>query len=100
MDTTIDRAGRLVVPKAIREAAHLYPGTRVRFRVLDGCVEIEPMPMEITFRRSGTSLIAFAKTDGETMTTADVERTLAQTRAESVASRLPERPAISATRTA
>ena len=90
MDATIDRAGRLVVPKVIREAAHLHPGTRVRFRVLDGCVAIEPVPMEITFRRSATSLIAVAKTDGETMTTADVERTLAQTRGESGASRLPK----------
>ncbi len=90
MDATIDRAGRLVVPKPVREAAQLHPGTRVRFRVLDSCVEIEPVPAEITFKRSGTSLIAFAKTEGETLTTADVERTLAQTRSESAANRLPE----------
>jgi len=90
MDATIDRAGRLVVPKPVREAAQLHPGTRVRFRVLDGCVEIEPVPAEITFRRSGTSLIAVTKTEGETLTAADVERTLARTRSESAASRLPE----------
>lgn len=89
MNTTIDRAGRLVIPKAIREAAQLHPGTRVRFRVLDSCVEIEPVPAEVTFRRSGTSLIAVAKSDGETLTTADVERTLAQSRSESASSRTP-----------
>ena len=89
MDTTIDRAGRLVVPKAIREAAQLHPGTRVRFRVLDSCVEIEPVPAEVTFRRSGTSLIAVTKSDGKILTTADVERTLARSRSESASSRLP-----------
>ncbi|MXY53750.1 MAG: AbrB/MazE/SpoVT family DNA-binding domain-containing protein [Gammaproteobacteria bacterium] len=89
MNATIDRAGRLVVPKPIREAAQLHPGTRVRFRVLDGCVEIEPVPAEVTFKRSGTSLIAVAKTEGETLTTADVERTLARSRSESASSRLP-----------
>ena len=71
MDATIDRAGRLVVPKPVREAAQLHPGTRVRIRVLDSCVEIEPVPEEITFRRSGTSLIAGTNTEGETLTTAD-----------------------------
>ena len=90
MNATIDRAGRLVVPKPVREAAHLHPGTRVQFRVIDGRVEIEPVPAEITFRRSGTSLIAVAKTGGETLTTADVERILAQTRSESAAGQLLE----------
>ena len=90
MDTTIDAAGRLVVPKPIREAAQLYPGTRVRFRVLEGCVEIEPVPARITFRRSGTSVIAVSNDDGEPLTTADVERTLARSRSDSASNRLPE----------
>ena len=90
MDATIDSAGRLVVPKPIREAAQLHPGTRVRFRVLEGRVEIEPVPLAVTFKRSGTSLIAVATTAGETLTTAEVERTLAQSRSESVSDRLPE----------
>ena len=78
------------MPKPVREAAQLHPGTRERFRVLDGCVEIEPVPAEISFRRSGTSLIAVTNTEGETLTTAEVERALAQTRSESAASRLLE----------
>ncbi|MDE0226226.1 MAG: AbrB/MazE/SpoVT family DNA-binding domain-containing protein [Gammaproteobacteria bacterium] len=90
MDATIDAAGRLVVPKPIREAAHLHPGTRVRFRVLEGCVEIEPVPARITFRRSGTSMIAVLNDDGEPLTTADIERTLAQSRSDSASNRLPE----------
>ena len=90
MDTTIDRAGRLVVPKPIREEAQLHPGTRVRFRVLEGRVEIEPVPLAVTFKRSGTSLIAVADTEGETLTTEEVERTLARTRSESMSDRLPK----------
>ena len=90
MDTKIDAAGRLVVPKPIREAAQLHPGTKVRFRVLEGCVEIEPIPAQITFRRSGTSMIAVSNADGEPLTTAAVERTLAQSRSDSASSRLPE----------
>jgi len=58
MNSTIDRAGRLVVPKPIREAAHLRPGTQVRFRLADGRVEIEPVPMAVTLERSGSLVVA------------------------------------------
>ena len=47
MNATIDKAGRLVVPKAIRDAARLEPGTEVRFRVVSGHVEIEPVPLAV-----------------------------------------------------
>ena len=84
MDATIDRAGRLLVPKPIRDEAQLHPGTKVRFHVREGRVEIEAIPLAATFRRSGTSLIAVADTAGETLTTEEVERTLARTRTESL----------------
>lgn len=58
MNATIDRAGRLVVPKPIREAAHLRPGTQVRFRLADGRIEIEPVPMTVTLERSGSLVVA------------------------------------------
>ena len=58
MNATIDRAGRLVVPKPIREAAHLRPGTQVRFRLAEGRVEIEPVPMTVTLERSGSFVVA------------------------------------------
>jgi len=41
----MDRAGRIVVPKPIREAANLRPGTEVEFRVQGGHVKIEPVPL-------------------------------------------------------
>ena len=58
MNATIDRAGRLVVPKPIREAANLRPGTQVRFRLAGGRVEIEPVPMSVTLERSGELVVA------------------------------------------
>ena len=48
MTSTIDRAGRIVIPKAIRDAARLEPGTGVRFRVVSGRVQIESVPLEVT----------------------------------------------------
>ena len=44
MRTTIDGAGRLVVPKAIRDACGLEPGSDVEIRAVEGRVEIEPAP--------------------------------------------------------
>ena len=90
MNATIDRAGRLVVPKPVREAAHLHPGTRVQFRVIDGRVEIEPVPMEVRFERSGPLVVAVPQTEGAVVTTADVEQILAETRAERLSGFPPE----------
>lgn len=39
--TTIDRAGRVVIPKAIREAAGLRPGTEFEVVEQDGRVLLE-----------------------------------------------------------
>lgn len=40
MTATIDSAGRLVIPKALRDRAGLTPGTRVDFHFHDGNIEI------------------------------------------------------------
>lgn len=40
MKATIDAAGRVVIPKALRERAGLLAGTEVDFRFVDGAVEI------------------------------------------------------------
>jgi AbrB family looped-hinge helix DNA binding protein len=38
----MDSAGRLVLPKAIRDRAQLTPGLPIEVRVVDGRVELEP----------------------------------------------------------
>jgi AbrB family looped-hinge helix DNA binding protein len=42
MKTTIDRAGRVVIPKAIRDRAGLVPGAELEIRLDNGIVEISP----------------------------------------------------------
>jgi AbrB family looped-hinge helix DNA binding protein len=58
MKSTIDKAGRLVVPKAIRKAARLEPGTQVEMRLVAGRVEIEPVPIEVNLERRGGLVVA------------------------------------------
>jgi AbrB family looped-hinge helix DNA binding protein len=43
---TIDGAGRVVVPKAIRERLHLTKGSRLKVREDGCCLVIEPIPEE------------------------------------------------------
>ncbi len=60
MKTTIDRAGRVVIPKAVREAAGLTPGLELEVRCRDGIVEIEPLCADIKLVRKGSLLVAHA----------------------------------------
>jgi AbrB family looped-hinge helix DNA binding protein len=58
MKTTMDGAGRLVVPKKIREAAGILPGSELTIRVSDGRIEIEPAPLEVRLVRRGSLTVA------------------------------------------
>ncbi|MFN2386477.1 MAG: AbrB/MazE/SpoVT family DNA-binding domain-containing protein [Thermoanaerobaculia bacterium] len=53
MKITIDRAGRLVVPKPIRQAAGITPGAVLTIRVREGRIEIEPAPLEVRLVKRG-----------------------------------------------
>lgn len=75
METTIDKAGRLVVPKAVREAIRLRPGTRVRFRVRAGRIEIEPVPLDVSLESSGSTVVAVPRGQRPTLTATEVEKT-------------------------
>ena len=54
MKTTIDSAGRLVVPKAIRQEAKLKPGVALEIAFRDGRIEIEPTPRNVQIVRKVT----------------------------------------------
>lgn len=58
MRTTIDRAGRLVIPKPIRDAAGVTAGAELEIRVTDGRIEIEPAPLEVRLVRRGALTVA------------------------------------------
>lgn len=47
MRTTIDAAGRIVVPKALRDAMHLSAGRAVEVTFVDGRIEVELAPAEV-----------------------------------------------------
>jgi AbrB family looped-hinge helix DNA binding protein len=42
MRTTIDGAGRIVIPKRLRDEAGLRPGSELEIELRDGRIEIEP----------------------------------------------------------
>ena len=50
MSTAIDSSGRLVIPKAVRDAAGIQPGTPLEVRFRDGRIEIEPAPLGVSIR--------------------------------------------------
>jgi len=48
MRTTIDAAGRVVIPKAIRTRLGLSGGVEIEIRERDGAIEIEPAATPVT----------------------------------------------------
>lgn len=58
MVTTMDAAGRLVIPSAIRREAALEPGVPLEVRWRDGVIEIEPQSLSVTLQRKGRLLVA------------------------------------------
>lgn len=57
MSIAIDSAGRLVIPKAVRDAAGIRPGTPLEVRFRDGRIEIEPAPLEVSVEiRAGVAV--------------------------------------------
>ncbi len=75
MKTTIDPAGRLVIPKDIRREAGLKPGMPLDIRLREGRIEIEPAPLPVRLVRKGKLLIAIPQTDVAALTAVTVERT-------------------------
>ena len=70
----IDSAGRLVIPKAVREAAGLRPDVPLDIRVRDGRVEIEPAPVEVHVEMRRGVAVAVPEQPVPTLTAAEVER--------------------------
>ena len=75
MTTTIDAAGRLVIPGPVRREAALEPGMPLEVRWRDGIIEIEPQPLPVALERRGRLLVARPKVRVRPLGTAAVERT-------------------------
>src|SRR6266536_3411370 len=76
MKTTIDAAGRMVVPKRLREALGLKAGQPLEIRAGDGRLEVEiaPTPMQLTKR--GKGLVAVPDAELPQLTADQVRDTL------------------------
>lgn len=58
MITTMDRAGRLVIPKKVRDEVGLVPGEPLNVTIRDGCVEITPAPRPVRIAKKGSLTVA------------------------------------------
>lgn len=83
MKVAIDRAGRVVLPKAIREAAGLTGGEEVDVRLAGAVIEIEPVQPIVRMRtRPGRLPVLEVEGEVEPVTDEDVRAGLEEQREE------------------
>lgn len=80
MRTTIDRAGRLVLPKVIRDEAGISSGGEVDVRFRDGRIEVEPVTRDMRVVARGSSAAIEAQDDMPTLTADTVRNVLEHVR--------------------
>ncbi|TSD99428.1 AbrB/MazE/SpoVT family DNA-binding domain-containing protein [Skermania sp. ID1734] len=80
MRTTIDSAGRIVVPKAVREAMGLEAGRAIDVVYVDGRIEIELAPAEVAVAIEGGLPLVTPTDDLPQLTDDQVRDTLDSTR--------------------
>jgi AbrB family looped-hinge helix DNA binding protein len=80
MKSTIDGAGRIVVPKALRLALGLKPGQELEIRAGDGRLEIEIAPTLMRLKRRGKGVVAVPDAELPPLTAAEVRDTLERVR--------------------
>lgn len=57
METTIDRFGRIVIPKEIRDDFNLKPGSQIRIEESDQVIILKPLEGEPNLRRKEGVLV-------------------------------------------
>ncbi len=80
MKATLDAAGRIVVPKALRQALGLRPGQPLEIRATDGRLEIEIAPTPMRLKKRGRGLVAVPEGDLPPLTAEQVRDTLERIR--------------------
>ncbi len=80
MKATIDSAGRIVVPKALREALGLKPGQFVEIRAGDGCLEIEIASTPTQLKKRDKGVVAVPDPKLPALTAELVRETLERVR--------------------
>ena len=80
MRTAIDGAGRVVVPKALRDALGLTTGQVLEIAERDGRLEIVPAPTPMRLVDEGNGVAAIADAEMPVLTAAMVRETLERIR--------------------
>ena len=76
----MDSAGRIVVPKAVREALQLKPGQPLEMRARDGRLEIEIAPAALRLEKRGNGLVAVPEKPLPRLTAGEVRDALERIR--------------------
>jgi AbrB family looped-hinge helix DNA binding protein len=80
MKTTIDAAGRVVIPKALRQAAGFKPGQPLDIKIADGRLEIEAAGTPMQLKKRGKTMAAVPATPLPELTAEQVRDTLERVR--------------------
>ncbi|MDX2180829.1 MAG: AbrB/MazE/SpoVT family DNA-binding domain-containing protein [Bryobacteraceae bacterium] len=81
MTTTIDAAGRVVIPKAIRDSLGLKAGAKVEIAERDGSIRIDTLPSdEVRIVRKGRLLVMQAPPGTPKMTMDDLNKLIEEIR--------------------
>lgn len=80
MRSTIDSAGRVVIPKPIRDRLGLMPGGTIEVREREGRVEIEAAPTPMHLERREYGMVAVADEELPPLTDDEVRDTLERVR--------------------
>jgi AbrB family looped-hinge helix DNA binding protein len=80
MKAVIDRAGRIVVPKALRQTLGLKPGQPLEIRAGDGRLEIEIASTPMQLKKRGKGVVAIPDVELPPLTAEQVRDTLERVR--------------------
>jgi AbrB family looped-hinge helix DNA binding protein len=80
MKTTLDDAGRLVVPKALRQALGLKAGQALDIRARDGKLEIEVLATPMQLQKRGKGVVAVPQKDLPLLSAEKVRETVDRVR--------------------
>lgn len=80
MKVALDNAGRIVVPKSLRQALGLKPGQALEIRAGDGRLEIEIAPTPMRLKKRGKGVVAVPEAGLPALTAEQVRETLERIR--------------------
>jgi len=80
MKVAMDAAGRLVIPKSLRQALGLKPGQELEIRAGEGRLEIEIAPTPLQLKKRGRGVVAVPSKTMPPLTAEQVRDTLERVR--------------------